>query len=238
MAAYPLTPAFGYPVVRTLEFRTQILEGENGTEQRWALATGEERWALTYPRLTLTQRDTLITAFDAAKGSFDQTLEFTFNGTTYTGCHFDSDKFSAVENRIGQWAVNVTLRQVSRAADTGELPADFPALSTGSKVQIPFTHEHDFLNETVRTEGGRFAWNRKATAVRRWSAGGTVLTDAEAQAIFDVFRLAGGRLKTFGFTDPDSAVRYASCRFASDSIEWRYVQKGVSAVQVQIQTVG
>jgi hypothetical protein len=235
MAAYPLSPMWGYPLVRTLEFKTEIATGENGTEQRWALTTGEERWTLTYPRLTLAQRDTLISAFDAAKGSFDQTLTFDFDGATFADVHFDSDRFSAVESRLGQWTVSVTLRQVVRGADSGTLAADFPVLLTGARVQLPYTAERSFDNVTARTEGGRFAWYKRATPLRTWTAGGSVIDGNEAQAIFDQFRLAAGRLKTFQFTDPDSLVAYPNCRFASDMIEWRYISKNINEIRVQIQ---
>jgi hypothetical protein len=235
MAAYPTSPAFGYPLARVLEFKTEIATGEDGTEQRWALSTGEERWTLNYPRLTLAQRDTLISAFDAAKGSFDQTLTFDFDGATFTDVHFDSDRFSAVESSLGRWTVSVTLRQVVRGADTGELPADFPVLLTGARVQLPYTAERSFDNVIARTEGGRFGWYKRATPLRTWSAGGSVIDGNEAQAIFDQFRLAAGRLKSFGFTDPDSGTRYPNCRFASDTLEWRYLSKSVNEIRCQIQ---
>ncbi len=235
MAAYPVSVPFN-SVTRSLEFETRIVVGENGVEQRWPITSGEQRWVLTYNRLTLAQRDTILTAFDDAKGSFDHTLTFAFLGTTYSDIHFEEDKISPVEQAPGKWALTVALRQYKRAADTGTMPTEFPTLSTGARVQLPFTHEHEFLNVTCSTEGGRHRWNRKAAAIRRWSAGGTVLSDAEADAIWELFSLAGGRWKMFGFTDPDNDTWYDS-RFAEDKIERKYVSPGVNAVEVLIQQV-
>jgi hypothetical protein len=236
MPAYPSTPAWAYPLVRSLEFRTQIAIGQNGTEQRWALTPGEERWTISYPRLRLADRDVLLAFFDAAKGAYAGDIVFTFAGTPYV-VHFEEDRLRAVEAKQGRWNVTVSLRTVTRAADVGALPADFPVLSTGARVQLPYTHEHGFETISVRTEGARYSYAHRTAAARTWSAGGTVLTDAEAAAIWDMFRLARGRWASFAFTDPDSAVRYATCRFASDTLEWRYNAKNNNSVEVQIQQI-
>lgn len=234
MATYPASPAWSYPLTRTLEFETRIGRGEDSTEQRWPLHTGRESWTLAYPRLTLAERDILLAAFEAAKGSYDATLDFVFGGTTFTGCHFDPDKFSVVERNPLSWSASVTIRQVIRAADTGALPADFPALSSGALMQWPYMHDRAFDTVAVRTEGWRFAWYRRGTSLRVWSAGGAVLTDADALAIWDMFRRARGRWATFHFTDPDSLTEYTSCRFAEDKLEWRYIEPRVNAVEAQI----
>jgi hypothetical protein len=71
--------------------------------------------------------------------------------------------------------------------------------------------------------------------LRTWTAGGGALTDAEAAAIWSMFKLACGQWRSFGFTDPDSSTRYASCRFAADSIDWRILGPNQNAVVVTIQ---
>jgi len=234
MPAYPTAPAWSYPLVRMLEFETRIGTGENGAEQRWPLHTGRESWTLTYPHLTLTERDILLAFFEASKGAYDQTFDFVFGGVTYSGCHFDADKFSVVERDPLRWSASVTIRQVLRTADTGSLPADFPVLASGARMQRPYLHERTFDTVAVRTEGGRFVWYRRASGLRIWSAGGPSLSDADALAIWDMFRLARGRWASFHFTDPDSLTEYMSCRFAEDKIEWKYLEPGVNEVEVQI----
>ena len=226
---------WSYPLTRTLEFDTRIGQGDDGTEQRWPLHTGRESWALTYPRLTLAERDILLAFFEACKGSFDQAFDFVFAGTTYTGCYFDADKLQVVERNPLQWSASVTIRQVTRAADAGSLPADFPALASGARLQRPYTLEWNFDTVAVRTEGGRFSRYRQGAPFRIWSAGGAVLTDDDAVAIWDMFRLARGRWATFHFADPDSLTEYTSCRFAEDKIERRYLEPRVNAVDVTIQ---
>lgn len=235
MSAYPSSPVWSYPVTRTLEFQTGIAVGQNGAEQRWMLHAGQESWTLTYPRLKLSERDSLLAFFDTCKGSFDQTWDFVFAGTTYTGCYFDADKFSAVESAPGMWAATVTIRQVLRAPDAGTLASDFPALSSGARAQFPFTHDHGFDTVSVKTEGGRFAWYQRATSLGMWSVGGPALLDSEAQVIWDFFKLARGRYASFAFTDPDSGTRVTNCRFAADRIEWRYNDARQNSIQAQVQ---
>jgi hypothetical protein len=235
MAAYPTSPAWSHPVTRSLEFQTLVGQGEDGSEQRSMIHAGRESWQLSYPHLSLAERDTLITAFEAAKGSFDETLSFTFLGTTFTGCYFDADKFSAVESLPKLFAANVKLCQVIRAPDSGSFPSDFPALTSGAKMQRPYTYERGFDNVSVRTEGGRYNYYRRPSSLRTWSAGGPLLSTTEAQAIWDMFRLAAGRFRSFGFTDPDSGTRYANCRFGLDTLDWRMTDNGQNSIQVTIQ---
>lgn len=235
MAAYPTSPAWSYPLTRTLEFETRIGQGEDGTEQRWPLHTGRESWMLSYPRLTLEERDILLAFFETSKGSYDHTFDFVFAGTTYAGCHFDADRLPVVERNPLQWSASVTIRQVTRASDVGTLPADFPALTSGAMMQRPYSHERTFDTVAVRTEGGRYVWYRRGTSLRVWSAGGPALIDDDAAAIWSMFALARGRWGTFHFTDPDSLTEYTSCRFAEDKIERRYLEPRVNAVDVTIQ---
>jgi hypothetical protein len=238
MAAYPTTaPIWRAPLIRSMEFQTGIATGRNGTEQRWAIHPGKETWTLNYPSLSLTERDTLLTLFTGQKGAYDQTLTFTLNGTTYTGCYFDSDELSFVESFPGQYAGKVKLAQAARVADSGTLPTDFPALDTGAPLQRPYTHARSFDTDTVKTEGNRYAQYKRSGSLRSWSAGGTVITDDEAQDIWDMFCLARGRWGEFAFTDPDSGTRYEHCRFASDQAEWQMQGAGVSSLTVTIQQV-
>lgn len=235
MSTFPATPVPSYPVGRALEFSTVIASGVNATEQRAARTTGEERWVLQYDQITLADRDTLLAAFETAKGNVDQSLDFTFNGTTYSGCFIEAASVQAAERKLGQWSLSLTLRQVRRAADSGALPSDFPALASGNPLQIPYTYQRAFDNVIVRSEGGRFVYYNQATSLRLWFAGGPALTDADAQTIWDMFRRAGGRFKPFAFTDPDSGTRYATCRFADDAIEWHYLGPNVNQVVAKIQ---
>jgi hypothetical protein len=237
MPAYPTTPVFSYPLTRSLVFQTRIHAGQDGTEQRTQLSTGEERWALSYPSLTLTVMQTLLTFFEGELGSAKQDITFTFDGVEYTNCHIDEDTFSAVESHNGRFAVSLAVVQAVRASDAGALPADFPVLSTGARMQLPYTHSRKFDTAVVRTEGGRYTYSKRAAAQKSWSVGGTVLTATEAQAIWDQFRLARGMWAEFAFTDPDTATRYARCRFGSDTLEWRYTGYNVNAVESTIVQV-
>lgn len=237
MAAYPTDPVWSFPVTRRLEFQTRIVRGESGTEQRWPLTVGRESITLEYPRITLAERDVLLAIFEAARGAADQTLTLALEGETLQDLYFDADKFSAEEFDQGQWRVRVVLGQVARAADLSAIPADFPVLSTGNRMQLPYTHEREYDTEVVETEGWRYTYSRRATPVQSWSVGGRSLSTTDARAIWNMFSAARGQWGVFGFTDPDTDVRHAACRFATDTLEWRMLGPDENVIEARIQQV-
>lgn len=235
---YPTSsPAWNTPVTLTLEFGTQIIRGQDGAEQRWMTHAGRASWTLPYNHITLAERDALLAVFESAKGSFDQTVSLTFLGTTYTGLYFDTDELEFTEATNKTWTGVVKLCTVVRTAETTAVPSDFPTLSTGAKLQLPYRYSRRFDTVAMQTEGGRVAYANQGYSARKWSVGGTVLTDAEASAIWNCFSYAQGMYRSFGFTDPDSAARYATCRFGSDKLEWRVLGAGQNAIQTTVQQV-
>jgi len=234
---YPTSPAFSFPVTRGLEFATQILAGRNGTEQRWMTHAGRESWDLSYPMLSIADRGTLLAFADSCLGAAAQSIDFTFLGTTFHLCYLVADTLSAVESDPTYFAATVKLAQVVRAPDSGSVPSSFPALANGCPMQRPYTHGHVWDTVAVQTEGGRYVRSNRTSVLRSWTAGGAAITMAEAQSIWDMFRLCRGRFHTFGFTDPDSGVEYSTCRFADDKLEWRMQEGGHSSVQVNIVQV-
>lgn len=236
MSTYPTTnPAWGSPVVRSLKFSTGIGLGINGTEQRWMLSTGVESWSLSYNHLSVAQRDTILSLYESSKGAFDQTVSLVFSGTTYSGLYFDGDSLAFTETDPLNFTGTVKLSTVVRAADTGSFPSDFPTLGTGARVQRPYTRGKTFDTDAVRTEGGRFAYARRTASLQTWTAGGTILTDAEAAAIYSMFKLACGQWRSFGFTDPDSSTHFTNCRFGSDQMDWTISGPNQNSIQVTIQ---
>jgi hypothetical protein len=233
MPTYPADPAPSFPVERTLEFDTAIVSGSNGTEQRWMRHPGRASWTLPYPYLSLAQRNALITFFEARAGA-KETFDFVFLGVTYPNCYFESDSLAFTESQQGIITGSVKICQVTRAADAGVMPATFPVLASGNRVQLPYEHGRTFDTVSVRTEGGRYAYSKRAGVLRTWSAGGTVLTLADATALWEMFGTAQGRYKSFSFVDPDSGATHTA-RFASDSLTWTYVDAGHHGVQVSLQ---
>lgn len=230
MSTYPASPAYSFPVVRRLEFETRIWTGRDGTEQRAMIRPGRESWDLSYPRLSLTQRDTLLAAHEAEKGAAGQAISFTFLGTAYTTCYFADDALAFTETDPAYYSGTVRLAQVVRAVDSGSLAEDFPALANGCITQRPYAHGQEYDTVAVRTEGGRYARSNRTGQRRSWTVGGTAITMAEAGSIWDQFRRARGMLRTFHFTDPESSMEYTAVRFASDTLEWRYVEAGHSSL--------
>jgi hypothetical protein len=235
--SYPTSPMWKNPVTRTLAFDTGIITGKSGHEQRWMRSPGGvESFLLPYTGLTLAGRDTLLSTAESAKGSYDQTVSLVFDGNTYSGMHLDLDTFPFTESSPLVWGGTVKLSTVARAADSGSMPSDFPALSTGAITQLPSTPTRTFDTSSVRTEGARYSYAKRASGLRVWTAGGTAITKTEAQAIWDMFRLAGGRWRSFNFPDPDSGVVYTA-RFAADSCQWVYSGLNAHSLVVSIQQI-
>lgn len=236
MPAYPTSnPAWQTPVLHSLKFSTGIATGINDTEQRWMLSTGVESWSLSYSHLTVAERDTILALYEACQGAYAQTVNLYFNGANYTGLYFDGDALSFTETDPNLFAGTVKLSTVVRAADSGSLLSDFPVLSSGARMQRPYTRGKTFDTASVRTEGSRYAYARRTASLQTWTAGGAMITDAEAAAIWSMFQLACGQWRSFGFTDPDSGIRYPNCRFASDSLDWRILAPNQNSVQPTIQ---
>lgn len=213
------------------------MKGRNDTEQRNMIHAGRESWELSYPRLTLAERNALLAFHDARKGSFDQDIVFTLLGETFSNCYLAADALEFTENEPTIYSGTVKLSQVMRAPDVGVLPTDFPALANGCVAQRPFVHGHTWSTLAVQTEGGRYARSNRASVLRTWSAGGSSLDYDEAADIWEMFRLARGMWKTFAFTDPESSTRYTNCRFGSDALEWRNSGPGENDIRVQIVQV-
>jgi hypothetical protein len=233
---YPTTPAWGTPVVHELSFTTGIATGIDGTEQRWMLSPGVESWTLPYTYLALADRDAILAVFEACKGAYDQTVSLMCGTTNYTGLSFDADElvFTEQAGRPTLWSGSVKLTTAARAVDTGALASSFPVLLSGAVVQLPFTHAENFDTASVRTEGGRYAYARRLNALRRWAVGGAALTDTEAQALWDYYRLNAGRWRSFLFRDPDSGTVYSS-RFASDRAQWRVLGPNENDLRLEVQ---
>lgn len=226
MATYPdpLTTgtSFRTPLVRKLEFQTGIARGLDTTEQRWAITPGDESFQLLYQDLSTTERNQLLTFLESTKGPFDDTWDFVFQGVTFSHCYFDFDKIDFLEQAVtGLSTAKIGIRQKRRAADTGTL-GTFPVLASGARMMLPYTHGRTWDVVAVRTEQNRSAWYNRSTGLRSWTVGGPTLIDADAQALWDHFRRARGKLTTFTMTDPDSGSTYPSCRYGSDSLEWQY----------------
>lgn len=235
MPNYPNPPNWRFPVSRTITFDTEIITSDSGVEQRTSRSNGEETWSLPYSGLTLAQRDTLLTAFDTAKGQYASDITLTFGGVAFTGLAFDADELSASEDEEG-WSLTVKLRKSVRVADQGVLGA-FPTLEGGHVAQLPFTHTRSYGSVVVKTEGGRYSYSRHAYPNISWLVGGTCLTAADATAIWNHFLLARGRWATFTFRDPDDLTEYGSCRYAADELTLTYRGPGEHSITPVIQSL-
>jgi len=113
--------------------------------------------------------------------------------------------------------------------------ADYPALSTGAVVQVPWSFSRRF--ETSKNDmetGQRYAWSNRATAKRTWTVTYSDITDAEIATLKAFFDSVSGRLGTFGFTDPKTGTYYAAARFDTDSFERKHVSKNHSSLSLTV----
>lgn len=114
------------------------------------------------------------------------------------------------------------------------MPA-FPAFSAGESVHLPYRQEWDVLNASNKMPHGyQYAYNLRAAAVKRWEINFS-LSDVDLATLKAFWDTVKGAYDEFTFTDPDTAVTTAKCRFEQDALDTKYVGPNENLVMVQIQ---
>ena len=105
VSLYPLTQGSRIPV--------QILQFSDFSEQRFKQSAELARFTLTLDDLSATDKATVVTFFETAKGSFDATWDITVSGNTYSYMAFASDELQCTESD-GGWSLNVACVQTRK----------------------------------------------------------------------------------------------------------------------------
>lgn len=225
-----------YPVRRTTSVATKKVRFLDDTEQRWRTVGQLDNWSLSFQHLKLVDIETLRTFFYARKGRFDSTWTFAIDGSSYTLMAFDQDAFSYAETGPGIYSTELKIIQTQQAPVSLESSLVYPTLSSGAKVQYPFQSNPSYLT-TVNDmpHGKRYAYYWRSTPLYTWQLQYSVITDAEAAILLDFFISAGGMYHAFSFTDPETLVTHAKCRFGMQSLTRGYDSPGVGSMTILIE---
>jgi len=111
----------------------------------------------------------------------------------------------------------------------------FPTFAGGESVHLPYTQEQEFWNVTNRQPHGyQYAYNLLASGLKRWEISFN-LSDADLATLQTFWDARKGNYEEFDFTDPDTGVTTAKCRFDQDSLAVQQVQLNENRVSVSIQ---
>lgn len=233
-----------YPIRRTNNFSTRVIQFQNGTEQRWKSRAPLNEFALQYTRINSTDRAALETFWASIKGSFDKTWDFTLS-TTYGNCVMLDDKLVIKQTSPLLWDVSFRFRQVAKSgAVTGAGGGTFPTLASGVITQLPYGRSRvGFVTGNDQDSGQRYAYTWYAGGLTgfptrdldAWEVGGPSLSDADADTLEAYFAQMNGRYGTFTFVDPDSASSFAKSRFGQDGFERVYVGPNQNSVSLRVE---
>lgn len=113
---------------------------------------------------------------------------------------------------------------------------EFPKLKTGAAVQYPIRMTLRYRTRILRFLGGcEQRFRQWGTEKRRWTIHLDRLDELEAAEILAFFEAQQGCGGEFGFTDPDTGVRYPNCSFEEDECCVRYVREAAAAATLVIR---
>jgi hypothetical protein len=234
-----------YPFVRRVKFSTALSISANGSEQRSAqrgvpLFEG----TLNYKLIPRSERDALNTFFANMAGQ-DLFWQMTVLGVLYANLKFTQDVLSWKEGPMNLYAASVNWRQVYNTGYTIPTPgASFPLLSSGAFAQLPWSSDWRQLT-TVNDQASGWAYAFRwygaslngfpSASLRRWSAGGPQVPDADVATLEADFVGRLGMYKAMSVTDPEDSSVHPNCRYASDVMEIQYLGFKQTAVNLVLE---
>lgn len=226
-----------HPVTRTIVCPARINLFENGKEQRHASTPAYYLISVTCEGMKAADAATLQAFFVDAKGQFETDIDITINGVTYDGCSFEQDELIfGIDDRSPELqSAELRLRQTIKQPGSGS-GSSFPALAGGVITQMPFRRGVGFSTEVSQVQDGRkYTRYNIASARRSWELNYASMTESEATALENFFRVKHGPVVAFSFTDPQIGGTFANCRFVNQSLELRHVDYEKVQASVQIQ---
>jgi len=233
-----------YPVTRTVQFLTDIATALNASEQRFKRRPPLTIFTLPYKSMSATDTSTMKAFFESQKGEFDSTWSFTLGSTTYAALTFLDSAFTVQESSPTTYSFTLRARQTKNPGQTaGTAGSAFPALSTGTRAQLPYTQIRRFaalVNDNPIGPRYTYTWFAGALSgfptrsLRGWELSYPALNDADLSTLESHYRNQWGRWATFSFTDPDDATVYANCRYDDDALVITHQQKGVNSLTLKI----
>ena len=218
-----------YPLRLKVSCLTRIQRGANAAEQRYAVQLPFATIDAKYTNLTPTDQASIQGFHDSQKGAFDSTWTLTFDSKTFTAMRFMADELKWVESIPNRWTTQLQMAGFYPAISSP--PSTFPALPSGAVTQLPWTKRRTYETSLTDLEVGV----RHATALRdggltnfptapelAWDISLNAIRPADAENHIKFFISKHGRLGSFSFTDPDTAVTYTGCRYDADDLTVQY----------------
>jgi hypothetical protein len=219
-----------YPLRLTYRCLTRVAAGQNAAEQRWAVRGPLVEMDLSYRNLTATDQGAVQTFHDSQKGAYDSTWTIAIDGATYTKMRFLGDELRWEETLPNRWTTRLKALGVPPAVV--DPPATLPALPSGAVTCRPWSKRRTYATNYADTESGvRHALAMRGGGLTNFPTGPALAWDLQFRNVrpafvtdlVKFFLAKNGRLGSFSFTDPDTSVAYAGCRFGSDDLQVEYV---------------
>lgn len=226
----------------SLLIRCDVKRFRSGKEQRFALSGLLNSFKLPYQNLKWADVVLLRDFFITQKGAYDSSWSITLRDPvtladrSYADMAFDADTFEYTETSCGRYSVSLACSQTVGEAVTVNTAATFPLLSTGARVQLP--NKATLKYSTIRNDldcGKRWAYYSWVNPLRVLPLEYGNITDAEVQSFVGHYLAMGGQVNPFSFTDPDSGVVYAACRYSADPITITRASKNNNRLTVRIE---
>lgn len=114
MASFPALKsgsAAMYPLTRSIECSTQVVQFCDDSEQRWKSRAKVSGFVLEYTDISGYDLGILRDFFRTVKGRGDTTWDVTIGGVLYQYMMFDSDEFTFTETRPNRFTVRLSCKQ-------------------------------------------------------------------------------------------------------------------------------
>jgi hypothetical protein len=225
-----------YPLADTTSYGTKVVTFQNDTEQRWRHRLPLKRFQMTCNNISWYDACSIMTFYRSQFGRFDLwTLEL--GGETYDNLSFGNDglKFTeAVRNRA-----SLSFEVVQRISDSPAIPAFtgtyFPQLPNGTITCLPYSVEYDYRTTIAELIGGNMnVYKWRSEPLSRFNVQLSNLTPDELALVKDFFASREGRLREFGFLNPNGNLVEYSDNFGHAS----WIKSGVSVGGAQTDPFG
>lgn len=233
MTAFPSLPnPLGFRRILSVDVR-QRMRSNLTLERIWVNRHVRHAFEFPWQALTPAQRTTLAAFMVTCRGRITADIDFTdpWDSVAYV-CRLDSDELVLTAASPLHWSGSLRLIEVSgweaiKAAVTA-FPATVPFQSFAS------THRYRTVIEAAEDDAEK-RYEDFSAGIMRWTAGGSALTNAQADALIDAWEGNGGPWRAFSLTDPITSTAYPTCHFADIQIAHTMLMPGVNSVTAVVE---
>lgn len=208
---------------RSVAVPVEIVTFMDGHEQRWRSAPILQSWALTV-RCNSTDLASVLGFFDTAKGAYDSTWTFGFDGLSSTNCVFESDD-AVLQRKVAAnlYEISLKIRQCRQSLTQSTAPTSWPSINGGVMTQYPYSETRRWATIVNKMANGmQFAYSKYSSPKRLWNLAYPAITAAEASTLLSAFLNLGGAWREFSLVDPRTGIAFPHCRIDSQAMALTY----------------